>query len=245
MAKTNNWFLVSYAPFDVIQSALENKIEQIKGYAFILHDKDVYLKDVFNNDGELVHAKGEPEIPHFHIFVSLFSSREGGEICRWFKCVDSEGKKINTLIEVVHCNSSALDYLTHKAQPEKYQYNNSDVYCGGPCMCVSEDGSVELLNETIDPSFDIVDSMCHDVPLMQLVKTYGKDFVYHYSSYKDLVYDIHAENSLRARFHDMCNAYDKVCEENDNLSAENERLHKLFPEDRFVQETIDSGDLDF
>ena len=49
--KTKKLFMVSYVPVDKIDEILTIKSTQLVSYAFILHDKDVYLKDIFNDDG--------------------------------------------------------------------------------------------------------------------------------------------------------------------------------------------------
>lgn len=207
--RTNRLFLVSYCSEDFISSVLDRKIQQIQAFAYILHDKDVYLKDVYK-DGELLHAKGEMEIPHYHIYLELYNSRVPSEVLSWFK-YEEDGKRINTLREYPYSCQSCIDYLTHKNARDKFQYDVNDIVQYG--LKVADDGSLSP-NLSYDNSLDILDNVLANVPLRELVKRYGKEFIYHYGQYRALAEDI--------KFIDRKNKIDQVNAINEVLEPINE-----------------------
>lgn len=84
--------------------------------AWALHDKDVYEKDA--EDGS--HAKGDLKKPHIH-FVCVFES------ARYFHSI---AKEIGVPANVIcRCNNllRAFEYLTHKNDPDKFQYDDAIV----------------------------------------------------------------------------------------------------------------------
>ena len=88
-----------------IEEVLQKK--SITDYAYILHDKDT------REDGSLKN-------PHFHILIWLSSSQGSEFVAKWF------GVPENFLNKVRH-DYSALEYLTHRNAPDKYQYPDEAV----------------------------------------------------------------------------------------------------------------------
>lgn len=187
--RTYEHFLVSYLPaLEDVQRILDNKAKQIVSYAYIMHDKDFYTDDVIDKDtGEFIHTKGEIKPPHIHIYLRLVNNRDVGEIRRWFESCDENGQKINCLSRVVRDRVSCINYLIHntKASKDKYQYPVEDV--------VSY--NVEHIDDDmpVDSTFYIVEDMLKGVPKMELLKKYGRDFLYHYQNYVQFVKDLNSE----------------------------------------------------
>lgn len=182
-------FLVSYLPsLEDVQKVLDNKAKQIVSYAYIKHDKDFYIEDVVDKDtGDIVHFKGELKPSHIHIYLRLIHNRDSGEIRRWFESVDECGQKINCLSKIVRDRVSCINYLIHntKASKNKYQYSVADV--------VSY--NVEHIDDDmpVDNTYYVVEDMLKGVSRMELLKKYGRDFLYHYSSYVQFVKDLKCE----------------------------------------------------
>ena len=174
MAAQYNHSLVSYAPLHVIEKALEFHSEEIKGYAFIRHDKftEAELKD----DGT------EPE-PHFHIIVRLWRRLSPNTVKRWFWCIDEDGQLVNTLNRQVGSVPIAYDYLIHKWDPEKWQYSPSERVVSDPKWftvdeCIEEDNAFLAFQM----------ALC-DVEPYVIAKRIGKDFLYHSRSiYESVAY---------------------------------------------------------
>lgn len=92
-----------------------------------LHDRDVYDKDEYDDNGILLHKKGDLLKPHYHILfafngpttlnnIKMLSGRCGGTVH----------------IEKVGCCKGYYQYLWHRNDHDKFQYNEADVetLCG-------------------------------------------------------------------------------------------------------------------
>lgn len=83
--------------------------------------------------------------------------------------------------------ANSLNYLIHntKASKNKYQYSVNDV--------VSY--NIEHIDDDmpIDNTYYVVEDMLKGLPRMELLKKYGRDFLYHYFSYVQFVKDLGSE----------------------------------------------------
>ena len=192
MPKFTELFLISYLPStDIINDILEKKIKSIKSYAFIYHNKDIYLNDILDDKNEILHKKGDLKTPHYHIYLRFKTNRDVDEIKRWFMpkgLLDENGLPYNCLSQKVKSSVACIEYLTHKNEPEKFQYSENDI--------ISYNIDSILENDCIDNSIDIVEDMLSGSPTRELVKRYGRDFIYHYSSYSSIVAKIKYEDAI-------------------------------------------------
>ena len=192
MPKFTELFLISYLPStDIINDILEKKIKSIKSYAFIYHNKDIYLNDILDDKNEILHKKGDLKTPHYHIYLRFKTNRDVDEIKRWFMpkgLLDENGLPYNCLSQKVKSSVACIEYLTHKNEPEKFQYSENDI--------ISYNIDSILENDCIDNSIDIVEDMLSGSPTRELVKRYGRDFIYHYSSYSAIVAKIKYEDAI-------------------------------------------------
>lgn len=167
---------ISYASAADIESIINSKANQIDHAFMIFHDKD------------------EAE-NHHHIVFGLKGSRKIGEIRGWFsKCVDEEGKEVNTWAEPVLSCSGIADYLTHSTERAKgkHQYSefdikvilgdlaqykllktNSEIKAGALAKAASKADECESLIQ------DIIDH----VPSREMARRYGRDFMKNRKSY--------------------------------------------------------------
>lgn len=192
MPKFTELFLISYLPStDIINDILDKKIKSIKSYAFIYHNKDIYLNDILDDKNEILHKKGDLKTPHYHIYLRFKTNRDVDEIKRWFMpkgLLDENGLPYNCLSQKVKSSVACIEYLTHKNEPEKFQYSENDI--------ISYNIDSILENDCIDNSIDIVEDMLSGSPTRELVKRYGRDFIYHYSSYSAIVAKIKYEDAI-------------------------------------------------
>lgn len=88
----------------------------------LLHDKDKYETDQFNDDGSIKHRAGDIKKSHFHVFIKF----SGGTTWKTVKervaaplglVLSSNVSECLVFSEVV-----ALRYFLHLDDPEKYQY---------------------------------------------------------------------------------------------------------------------------
>lgn len=87
-----------------------------------LHDKDVYDKDIKDNNGNLIHFKGDVKKPHYHVILCYSGPTSQSNVQK--VTVDLLKGTIPLWIENLQ---GYYEYLTHKNNPEKYQYNADEL----------------------------------------------------------------------------------------------------------------------
>lgn len=175
--KRSRYFcLISYLSIDIILSCLK-KNKNIKHYACIVHDKDL-------------DQQGNIKIIHTHIVIHLYNAVTLRIVRQWFSgFYDDKGLEINTLGQYINSNYDILDYLIHKNNQDKYQYSLVDI--------ISDDLEAMYNNEILaDNCYEIITMLLEKKKLLDIVKKYGKDFVYHYSCYKEICKDIDYQESI-------------------------------------------------
>lgn len=159
--------IMTYAKAKQVELILETHKASLAAYAWIVHDKD-------KTD------------THCHIFMSFNSERKGTDILKWFECcTDEKDEKANTRWQYVKSNEGLLKYLTHENAPGKERYNESDIKYS------SEDARNELLESCeCDNGYEALEMMLNEIPLKDIARKHGRDFIRHYISYKTLAEDI-------------------------------------------------------
>lgn len=175
-SRSRNFSLTSYLSEQEIQFCLLQHSNQIKVYAYALHDKDV------TDDGEV-------KEPHYHIILCLYNATTVSAVRRWFTgFYDDNEKEVNTLGQKCNNVFSAYDYLTHNTlqsiEQGKYKYDKS-IIKSNDIKYFSADEESEFDNITL-----AVIDMLNNVPLRVLFKKYGRDFIIHYNSCAKIVGDI-------------------------------------------------------
>lgn len=90
-------------------SSLISKVEQTPYYAWIIHDKDINPET-----GEIIE-------PHVHVYLEFKNPRSYASVADQLDVAE------NMVCKVIDKNG-ILQYLIHKNQPEKYQYNFTDIH---------------------------------------------------------------------------------------------------------------------
>ena len=91
----------------------------IKDYAYCVHDKDTYT-----NDDELenpAHKAGKDKEKHIHIMLRLNNSYKFSTVANWFEL------PVECVRIIKNSYNAACAYLIHRNNPEKYQYDPSEV----------------------------------------------------------------------------------------------------------------------
>lgn len=141
--RSRNHALISYLTKTQIESVLQKHIQDIKDFAFICHDRDI--KD-----------DGTPKEIHFHIVIHLYNPKSYDVVRKWFYDSDISPDKQNTLIKPVIDLKAALDYLTHKNDPDKAQYDSSEIitnnteWVNQPDDDSKDSKSINILNDLLD-----------------------------------------------------------------------------------------------
>ena len=154
----------------------------LRSYAFAYHDKDVYTEHDCKGDTSLI---GNPKKPHTHFIIRLYNGSNLSTILNWFSGnnrFDIDGIEQNTLCECCLDYRSMYRYLLHLDNPEKYQYNSDVIVTNN-----SDDFTSEV---DCDNTYLALEYMLQGVPLVEIAKKFGRDFIYHYSSYRLLIDDI-------------------------------------------------------
>lgn len=114
---------------DTIKVALAHKT--IKEWAYVLHDKDVYLpEDEVKNPK---HKAGSTKPPHWHIVINCNQQVEAGVIAKWFGIAENfvgipKGSDISKGAgKFLDC----VEYLTHESDKQqkkgKHRYDDKEV----------------------------------------------------------------------------------------------------------------------
>lgn len=134
---------VQYLSEEQIKIAITGR-RSIKEFAYILHDKDEYLEDVYaeeNGKKVLIHKKGELKAPHWHVILDFEDGQQQQKeyIAKWFKIETQYVERIKSpKIE------DAYGYLIHYNQPEKYQYDPAKVESSFDYKLFIEDNTMYL-----------------------------------------------------------------------------------------------------
>lgn len=177
-SRTRNFSLTSYLDAAKINLTLLAHENQIRFYAYILHDKDT------NEDGTL-------KEPHYHIIIVTYNAKTVSAVRRWFYgWVDKEGKDINTLGQACNDIYNAYDYLYHKNQPDKYQYDSDLIVSNNKGHFL---GSADT---DIDSATQMLFDLVKGVSYRQMAKKYGRDFIFHYQALRVLGYDMICEERV-------------------------------------------------
>lgn len=170
---------VTYVGVDFVKRVVVDKKTSIRSFAYIVHDKDT-------------HDDGSPKETHIHFLFRTYSSWSCDQICKWFKGVyDEKGIECNTLCEVANDITACYDYLTHECVDGKVVYDPGDIICS----CVDD---FKSKNDSKDDCYEIINNMLNGMSARELVKRYGRDYVYHKKAYEEVCYDI----KLQERWYD-------------------------------------------
>lgn len=174
--------------------------ERIAHYAFICHDKDTYLEERKNEQGEVVNKIGDLEKPHYHLIVDLYNAASANAIKRLFT-TETDKPKVEVLNDLV----ASYRYLTHKDNPEKYQYSSD-------CIISEDINYYESLcikgqkRDSDNIAMHIIEDLLKGLNPRLLVDRYGRDFAIHMKQYQDCADSIklwEQEERMRIRVADM------------------------------------------
>lgn len=168
--RTRNWSLVTYLDKVTLCQRLCS-IENIRYYAFIEHDKDT------NEDGS-------PKDRHIHLALCLNSARTIHQIAPRFTDIASNAG--NCFGQPTRSNRAILDYFTHKNEPEKYQYSESDILSNNIDYFKNDETDE-------DNTYMIIEDLLKGISLRELAKTYGRALLYHYRDFRAFVADCQDE----------------------------------------------------
>lgn len=167
--RARSHFMRTYLTKEQLDLLLERNLSMINRYAYIFHDKDK------SEDGKL-------KEPHFHVWLKFKDKRSYKNVEIMFTAYDDNGKLINNHDELCVSDIVAQRYLIHIDDSEKAQYDESDVvsYNLNYTACLDSRYHKDAESNTC---YQILNDMLDRVPTIELVRRYGKDFLYHINSY--------------------------------------------------------------
>ena len=176
LRRYRNFCLMTYLNEQQIKTVLSGHDRQLKAHAYITHDKD---------KNEL----GQPKEVHAHLLLALVNATTVDAVRNWFKGFnDSKGLPINTLAQPMHDISGCFEYLTHNTEAAKaegkYIYDDSCVK-GCNIKYFQDTTLQEVDNLTL-----ALEDLMNGIPLIEIAKRYGRDFIVHYGHIKTLYNDI-------------------------------------------------------
>lgn len=185
--RSRSHFVLTYVPKDIIALILEKNLSIINRSAVIYHDKD--LKE-----------DGSPKLPHCHVYIKFKDKKSIKQVREMFACEDEDGNAVSTLSQLVINDTLALQYLVHKNDQNKVQYDTSDVVTYN--LEYDDYYSIDVAKcvKTEDNAATIVNEMLAGRSIMDLVHMFGKDFVYHINQYKTVVSMIKEERDLAVKY---------------------------------------------
>ena len=165
MRKSRFFSLTTYATEKQIQKVVGDHVSSICSFCYILHDQD------------------ESE-PHFHILMRTHSTWTPAQLARWFSDLkDKEKKPINTFCETANDMESLKRYIIHDTeearQAGKHQYSLDDIKDFGM-------SDLSERKDSYDSSYEILLRVLDGANPRDLVRYYGRDYLYHYNCYHEV-----------------------------------------------------------
>ncbi len=189
MRKSRFFSLTTYATEKQIQKVIGDHVSSLRALCYILHDKD------------------ESE-PHYHILLRTHSTWTAVQIAKWFADLkDKEKKPINTFCETANDMEALKRYIIHDTEEAreagKHLYSINDIKDFGMC-------DLSERKDCYDSSYEILMKVLAGANPRDLVRFYGRDYLYHLNAYHECADKIRElEGFKEARIFAQMNMFDK------------------------------------
>lgn len=162
-------YLDNVQDFDDLVSLLKNERTVTHWLISPLHDSD------YDDNGNVKKA-------HYHIYCYFSGNRSFDSVSKFFGFFNVLPENVSLIKgRKIDCYA----YSCHLKQPDKHLYDVSDIVCDTVSVwCPSGK------NDKIDNTCRILTDLMNGVPLFQMARDYGRDFVIHYRAYREFVSDI-------------------------------------------------------
>lgn len=159
-AKTRYHSFMTYATLEQINKVIFNHQSSIVSYCYICHDQD-------------------ETTPHYHLVIRTYDAWSPAQINKWFAFVKMETEQ-NTFNEAVKDLDALETYLTHtdaeSVKQGKHPYDRALIKDFGLL-------STSTCHKSYDDTYEIMLAMQAGMNTRELVRRYGKKFLYHYSQF--------------------------------------------------------------
>lgn len=189
--------LVTYMPVPDVDRYLRSA-EWVQHWSYILHDKDKYPDDVKDNDGKVIHNKGDLKDPHIHVLLYTYHQKTSSAVRKRFEKYALEIAKKdgstpqNTLADICDDVEAMYYYQCHIGEdPEiKIPYPTSDRVVDDPSYWAKYEKTSGLNDVIENNGLAMVNDLLSGVSTYQMVEKYGKEYIYHKSHLDRVVSDI-------------------------------------------------------
>lgn len=207
--RTHVWSVVTYpTDEDLLRLGVDPHITH---YAYIVHDKDVL-------------ESGEPKEKHVHILIRFSESLSFQHVCNYLqRAVFTSGCTV--LVEPMKSRAKAWRYLTHKDNPEKHQYSETDIKTDSAAFWA--DKASESIFDKPDND-DFLRDLMTASPI-QLARKYGRDYIKNFSSY----------NAFATTFYSAYLAEERASGNSDTYEYDPLQEHKAEQEERKKNAILD------
>ncbi len=183
--RARHYSLVFYGTENQLFGIMLKYSVRIAHYVYIKHDKDVYREDLIDEEtNEYKHRKGDIEKEHFHLLISFYNAHTFTAVKKLFTTAEDKPR-----VEAITDMGAMYRYLTHKDNPEKYQYDDTALKSSD--INYYEKVLLEGQKQDTDNKAEaIINDMLKGVSPRIMVSRYGRDYVIHMNQYKDCVQEI-------------------------------------------------------
>lgn len=122
---------------------------------YATHDKDFYDKDIYDDNGKLIHKNGDDKYLHTHFFIDMQNAKTISAVAKIVKCKETD-------IEYIKSYKGAIGYLIHHKLKNKYNYSKEIV----------QYNSEELYNEFLKIVNDDLEEDDKVVSLIEYINNY-------------------------------------------------------------------------
>lgn len=165
-ARSYWWSCITYCQ----EQEFEFALSQSQHWAYIYHDCD------------------EGKEPHYHVLLHFDYQKTGTAVLNYFRGF------ANTQVEPCYSNKKGevnpigcYEYLTHKNDPDKYQYSSSRIVSHNPIYWEHFIPSVRDRTQT-DFIEDLLSS--NELDIVYMAKKYGRDFIKNYKAYMEFRHEV-------------------------------------------------------
>lgn len=189
--------IIFYGTAIELDSILLKYMERISNYAYILHDKDIYDDTLIDDDGHVVHTKGDIKKPHYHILVDFYNACSVNACSKLF-ITETDNPKVVAINDMV----ASYRYLTHKDDKNQYQYSSTAIVSSD----INYYEKMTIMGAKKDSdniAVQIVEDILNKVNPRIMLARYGRDFAIHRQQYYDMAWEIQEfERMEKARLGD-------------------------------------------
>lgn len=163
---TQSFYSFKMISYNTLEFIVEKLNERSANYYIVEHDKDL-------------NENGETKEKHFHIVFTVPVRMRFKQVFNLFNA----GEEQNTLVQVSDDLTHDIRYLTHKDNPEKHQYDDSEIisnnverynkYVGGRCDTDEEKNEI------------FIDDLC-SFSVREMCIKYGRDYMRYYKQYNEV-----------------------------------------------------------